>query len=97
MWFTLLVIVTVVLFSVYFTFRKRAKEFSNGKIVSNIIGTVGTIFLFFSIMQFFTIVDAGTVRVVKLWGTVKEDGYLEEGINIINPFCSLKEMTVRTQ
>lgn len=44
----------------------------------------------------FTTVDAGHVGVQILFGHV-QDRYLTEGLNLINPFVDVKEMSVRTE
>jgi len=49
-----------------------------------------------TVFSFLTIVPAGHVGVPVIFGSVQNQS-LTEGLNLINPFASVKEMTVRTE
>ncbi len=62
-------------------------------IVAGCVGVISALCFLFSCLTF---VSAGSVGVPVIFGSVQES-YLPEGMHTINPFASVKEMSVRSQ
>lgn len=62
-----------------------------------LIGGIAALgFAVLAIMQIVVVVPAGTVAVVDVFGEVS-DGTLKPGINIVNPFATIAQFSVKTQ
>lgn len=98
MLFVLSIIVVVVSF---FAWRAASKKFQiernpmfrTSKLVS---GAFMGLFLLIALSRIFTVVPAGYVGVVDLFGTVS-DNTLKAGINIINPLARVITFSVKTE
>lgn len=57
---------------------------------------VGLVALVLAALQWITIIDAGTVGVVKVFGKV-DNRVLREGVNVRNPFADIIKINIKTQ
>ena len=91
MWFVL----ALILFAVMVFVRQEASKIHNTMGVT--MGTVGMVIMFIiALSRCFTIVEAGSVGVVNTFGSVS-DNTLKAGINFVNPFANIIQMSVKTQ
>jgi len=98
MLFIFVLIIAVLSVILWFSARKKAVEqhnetFRNTMTVSGGIAAIGIIIL---ILQCFTIIPAGHVGVVDVFGTVS-DNTLKAGINFVNPLAQIIKMSIQTQ
>lgn len=97
MLFILSLIVALVGFFLWSNSRKKVQQHNPTYRVPMLIsGFVAVVFTLVAITQLFTVVPAGHVGVVNLFGVVSENT-LKSGINIINPLANVIKMSIQTQ
>jgi len=98
MMFLLLSIVAVLAFVLHFSSRDRIRQMAGGELRSaaGILPIVGTLAALGAIAMCFTVIPAGEVGVVDLFGKVSENT-LKSGINFVNPMARVITMSVKTQ
>ena len=99
MQFVFFLIVGFVVIFLSFQLRRRyelAKQLKALGLSPGLLQIIGLVALGAAAFQTISIIDAGTVGVVKVFGEVKARP-LTEGINIRNPFAEIIKMTIRTQ
>ncbi|MBI5216496.1 MAG: prohibitin family protein [Ignavibacteriae bacterium] len=97
MLFILSLIITLVAFFLWSASRKKVQQHNPSYRVPMLIsGFVSALFTVVSLTQLFTVVPAGHVGVVNLFGVVSENT-LKSGINIINPLANVIKMSIQTQ
>ena len=99
MQFVFFLAVGIVVIFLSFQLRRRyelAQQLKAMGLSPGLLQIIGLVALGAAAFQTISIIDAGTVGVVKVFGEVKEQP-LTEGINIRNPFAEIIKMSVRTQ
>lgn len=99
MTFILFLFVALVAFVVAVQIRRRSalsQSLSAMGVSPRILFYVGLGALVLAATQTLTVIDAGSVGVVKIFGKVQPNP-LTEGINIVNPLADIIKMTVKTQ
>ncbi len=99
MQFVLFIIIAIIAF-VFAVQLRRSHELSQRLAAMGLknwfIQVIGVIFLILAAAQTLTIVQAGSVGVVKIFGKVNVTP-LYEGINVRNPFAEIIKMNIKTQ
>ncbi len=99
MQFVLFIIIAIIAF-VFAVQLRRSHELSQRLAAMGLknwfIQVIGVIFLILAATQTLTIIQAGSVGVVKIFGKVN-DTPLYEGINVRNPFAEIIKMNIKTQ
>ena len=99
MQFVFFLAVGIVVIFLSFQLRRRyelAQQLKAMGLSPGLLQIIGLVALGAAAFQTISIIDAGTVGVVKVFGEVKALP-LTEGINIRNPFAEIIKMSVRTQ
>lgn len=97
MLFIITLILALALFIMWFNLRHKTSEANQPlRIASMVFGALAVFFLAIGLFQCFTVIPAGTVGVVNIFGTVS-DQTLKAGINVINPFADIIKMSIKTQ
>ncbi len=99
MQFVFFLAVGIVVIFLSFQLRRRyelAQQLKAMGLSPGLLQIIGLVALGAAAFQTISIIDAGTVGVVKVFGEVKNQP-LTEGINIRNPFAEVIKMTIRTQ
>ena len=99
MQFVFFLAVGIVVIFLSFQLRRRyelAQQLKAMGLSPGLLQIIGLVALGAAAFQTISIIDAGTVGVVKVFGEVKAQP-LTEGINIRNPFAEIIKMSVRTQ
>lgn len=95
----LFIVCVIIALGALFAWRsasKRAQVNQMYKTTANLSAGVMGLFILLSLAQCLTVVPAGTVGVVDLFGVVSENT-LKSGINFINPFAKVVKFSVKTQ
>ena len=90
------IIATIVAFLVWRSASKKVQE--HNMTFKGLAGLAAAGMVFFPLLaafQCFTVVDAGNVGVVNVFGTVS-DNTLKAGINTVNPFAQVIKFSVQT-
>lgn len=69
----------------------------NRQRIFSLAGMAFIIACIFAILGSITTVSTGHIGVVSLFGKVDTENSLPEGIHLVNPFCSVHEMSIRTE
>lgn len=89
--FIISIIAAVIAFAVYVNAKKRfSKPESNFALIGVAIASL------IALLQFFTVVPAGSVGVVDFLGNVS-DNTLKAGVNVVNPLANIVKFTIKTQ
>lgn len=99
MQFVFFLAVGIVVIFLSFQLRRRhelAQQLKSMGLSPGLLQIIGLVALGAAAFQTISIIDAGTVGVVKVFGQVN-DVPLTEGINIRNPFAEIIKMSIRTQ
>ncbi len=99
MQFVLFLIIALIAFVFSFQLRRQhelAQRLAAMGIGARFIQVVGVIALILAAVQTLTVIQAGSVGVVKIFGKVK-DAPLYEGINVRNPFAEIIKMNIKTR
>lgn len=96
MLFIVCVIIAIGAFFAWKSARKRAQLNQMYKTTASLSAGVMGLFILLSLGQCLTVVPAGTVGVVDLFGVVS-DMTLKSGINFINPLAKVVKFSVKTQ
>jgi regulator of protease activity HflC (stomatin/prohibitin superfamily) len=96
MLFLLCVVITIAAFFVWRTAARKVQEKNLAfKGLAGLSGVAIAIFAVLALLQCFTIVPAGNVGVVDLFGVVSENT-LKSGINFVNPLARVIKFSVQT-
>ena len=99
MQFVLFLAVAFVVLFLSIQLRRRyelAQQLKAMGLSAGLLQVIAVIALLLAAFQTITIIEAGTVGVVKVFGKVN-DTPLTEGINVRNPFAEVIKMNIRTQ
>ncbi len=91
-----IVIVIVAIFAWISARRKVEQKNLTFKGLANLSGLAALVFVVLALLQCFTIVPAGHVGVVDLFGVVSERA-LPAGINFVNPLARVHKFSIQTQ
>jgi len=78
----------------FFVYRNAKKRFSKSEAMFSIIGFV--VALVIMVLQFVTVIPAGSVGVVDFLGSVSQST-LKPGVNFVNPMANVIKFSVKTQ
>ena len=99
MQFIFFLAVGLIVIFVSFQLRRRYELAQQLRVVGlspDLLRVIGLVALGAAAFQTISIIDAGTVGVVKVFGKVNP-APLREGINIRNPFAEIVSMNIKTQ
>lgn len=96
MLFIVCVIIAIGAFFAWKSARKRAQLNQMYKTTASLSAGVMGLFILLAFGQCLTVVPAGNVGVVNLFGTVSEET-LRSGINFINPLATVVKFSIQTQ
>lgn len=94
--FVLCIIAAAIALAVWFSTRRRAREGNAAaRSISGVALLIGVVFLLLAVFQCFTVVPAGHVGVVDIFGNVNDD-VLTPGINPVVPFARVIHFSTQT-
>lgn len=98
MTFTFFLIVAVIGFLAWSAARRKVVQQRNMMFRTAMMssGAIMTLALLIAVLECFTIIPAGHVGVVDLFGYVQEST-LKSGINLVNPLAKVVKMSIQTQ
>lgn len=93
MLFIIAVIIAIIGFIVFLTYKPRGRQDASTKPISLLVTLIG---LIIAISQSVTVIPAGHVGVIDFFGHVS-DNTLKPGINLVNPLARVVKMSIKTR